>query len=212
MSKPTKKQGYHHGNLRRALMDAALELVAERGPHNFTLREAARRAGVSAGAPYKHFADKQALMVALALEGLALQRQMMDADMDAAPNIVERFRAQGIAVVKFAIAHPTHFRVMTTPEFVDPAKSEELRAALMEADATIQTILGAAQQDNVIWAGDPQIMSLAARALMYGLSRMFIDGLLSAEGIDVDQAEAVAHAVTEVLGHGLLPRPDEKTT
>jgi len=190
-------------------MDAALELVAERGPHDFTLREAARRAGVSAGAPYKHFADKRALMTALAIEGLELQEEMMRADMDKIDDTLEKFRAQGIAVVKFAVAYPTHFRVMTTPEFVNPANSMELNSALQEADCTIQNILGSAQERGAVYAGNPRIISLAARATMYGLSRMFIDGLLTAEGIDIDQAEAIALAVTEVLGHGLIPREED---
>ena len=211
MGKPPKKQGYHHGNLRRALMDAALELVAALGPHGFTLREAARKAGVSAGAPYKHFADKSALMTAIAVEGMELQTALMDADMARATGPLEKFRAQGIAVVKFAIAHPTHFRVMTTPEFLDPAESPALLQALEEADVTIQTILTSAQETGEVLAADPRIISLAARALMYGLSRMFIDGMLSTEGIDMDRAEAVAHAVTEVLGRGLVRRDDNSS-
>lgn len=191
-------------------MDAALALVAERGPHNFTIREAARRAGVSPGAPYKHFADKHALMAAVAVEGLELQRDMMEAEMArAGDDVLERFRAKGIAFVKFAVAHPTHFRVMTTPEFADPSTSPELDRAVREADAGIQSILAKAQKSGAIYATDPRIISLAARALMYGLSRMFVDGMLTHEGIDIEDAETIAVAVTEVFGHGLIPRASD---
>ena len=87
MAKPSKKRrSYHHGDLRRALMDAAVALCRERGPHGFTMREAARRAGVSSGAPYKHFRDQKELMCAVAAEGMRLRAAAMDAALASASD------------------------------------------------------------------------------------------------------------------------------
>src|SRR5262245_1947757 len=107
------KEGYHHGDLRRALLDATLRLVEQRGPQGFTLRAAARAAGVSPGAPYHHFQGKDALLAAVAEEGFELFGSTLhEAAQKPAPD--PRLRAQnvGVAYVLFAIDHPTRFRVM----------------------------------------------------------------------------------------------------
>src|SRR5512142_2649694 len=117
-----RKGGYHHGDLRNALLAAALKLVARHGVERFSLREAARAVGVSAAAAYRHFEDRSALLRALAHEGLArLALDMEEAIAAAAgePGSPARAVAEltriGAAYVEFAVAHPSQFRVMFGP-------------------------------------------------------------------------------------------------
>src|ERR1700710_1664455 len=103
---------YHHGDLRRTIMDTALEAVAEHGPVALSLRDLARRAGVSHAAPTHHFRDKTGLLTALAAEGWGLLA-------DALEGVTDRsFAELGVAYVVFATSHPAHFAVMRAPGLV----------------------------------------------------------------------------------------------
>src|SRR5258708_6887496 len=106
-----RKKSYHHGDLRRALLDAALALLEKSGVEALTLREGARRVGVTAGAPYHHFADKEAIVASVAEEGFVELGEAMAAARDAA-DPASRLGAMGRSYVRFAVAHPAHFRVM----------------------------------------------------------------------------------------------------
>ena len=99
---------YHHGDLRRALLDTALLAVAEHGPAGLSLRDVARRAGVSHAAPAHHFGDKTGLLTVLAAEGWTLLAEALEAEGG-------DFRGQGVAYVVFATGHPAHSAVMRAP-------------------------------------------------------------------------------------------------
>src|SRR3970040_306136 len=106
----TRKEGYHHGDLRRALLDATLGLVEQHGPQGFTLRAAARAAGVTPGAAYHHFEDKEGLLTAVAEAGFALSRAALEAAAERpAGSARERARNVGVAYVIFAVKHRTRF-------------------------------------------------------------------------------------------------------
>jgi len=207
MSEPPTRPGYHHGDLRRALLDAALELVAEKGPDGVSMREAARRVGVSSGAPYRHFADVGSLMRELAVEGIARSDQAMQDRIAAldAPQPVDVFRAMGIAYVTFAVENPAWFRVMNTPEWTDPEADPRIAAAIEQSKQGMSMLLqGAVARGEM--AGDPEMISLAARSLVYGLARLIVDGHLEKAGVDTSDPESLAIACTEVMGLGLTPR------
>src|SRR4029079_8364193 len=105
---PARRKPYHHGDLRRTLLDAALALVASQGVGALSLRELARKAGVSHAAPYRHFESREALLAALATEGfLGLGAEMMQTAAGE-PNPLLRFRALGVAYVIYAVRHPGH--------------------------------------------------------------------------------------------------------
>jgi AcrR family transcriptional regulator len=202
---PKKKRAYHHGDLRRALVDASLEAIAELGPEQFTLREAARRAGVSPGAPYKHFEDKDALMAAVAAECSERLGEAMDAaTAQAGDDPLERFRLSGIAYVRFAVQNPAHFRVMNLPQV---ATHEAYSAGVEDWMATEMGRLKEAQDRGALAAIPLETIFLAAQSLSYGLARLITDGHLGK--IDADRAAALAEGVTNVLGLGLVPRPSE---
>ena len=106
------KQTYHHGDLRRALLEAAAEVIEEHGPAGLSLRELARRAGVSHAAPTHHFRDKAGLLTALAAEGYDLLAAELTQEWAANHSFLE----QGVAYVRFALRHRAHFEVMFRPD------------------------------------------------------------------------------------------------
>ncbi|HYC01101.1 MAG TPA: TetR/AcrR family transcriptional regulator [Candidatus Limnocylindrales bacterium] len=174
---------YHHGDLRRALLQGALELLGEGGPSALTLRGAARRAGVSPAAPYRHFTDKRELLAAVAEEGfLALDRHAEEEIERAGADPVQRFRCHGLAYVRFAIDHPAHYRVMFGPEIPDKRLYAALDAASRAAYDRLRDSLRACQQAGVIPEGDIEIRAVRAWALVHGLASLFIDGQLAGTG------------------------------
>lgn len=196
---------YHHGDLRRALLDAALRHIDQDGPQGFSMSQLAKEVGVSSGAPYRHFKDKADLLSALALEGIGLAEQIiLEEAARVGPGPLESFRARGIATVIFAIRHPAHLRVMYAPELMDVSAHPSLAQLLDTNDQAAEDLLAQAREDGEVDPTHPAATLLTAQATMYGLARLFVDGRLS----PMSEAEAreLAMQVTEVLGHGLQPR------
>src|SRR5688500_16337258 len=139
------RRPYHHGNLRRALLDQALATISADGVEAVTLREIGARVGVSRTALYRHFADKRALLTAVATEGFRTLRQQLVAAWEAGGRGDEAFRSMGVAYVRFALANPAHYRVMfggsVDPQAEDPELATEAQGAfqaLVDALATLQ--------------------------------------------------------------------------
>lgn len=202
-SKSTKNT-YHHGDLRAAMIDAALRLVERKGAANFSMREAAREAGVAASAPYKHFADKTALMTAVAEIALERLLEHMDLAMrDAPASPLAQFRASGIAYVLFAARNPAQFRVLHDPEYTRADASELLAAHMARNRDMITTVLGTASASGELNAGlEPSLIELTASTLMYGLARRVVDGQFDEE-LSIEQIERLAELMTEVMGAGI---------
>src|SRR5882762_9928982 len=140
--KMRRPKPYHHGNLRETLLEAAIRLIAEVGPTAFTLREVARRAGVSHNAPYRHFRDRDDLLAAVATQGY---RELTVAMMTAAkPELSPRNRLKqaGLAYVSFALRRPEHFTVM----FDAPSSQQQRPDAAEAAKLAFATLLGFVQQ------------------------------------------------------------------
>src|SRR5690348_9342959 len=119
---------YHHGDLRQALIDAALQLAEEGGPAQVSMREAARRAGVSPGAPFRHFETRDALMTAVAEEAQRRFRSEIEcalADVRAADPL-ERLRAFGLAYLRWAMRNPAHFEIISTGRYFHHGGAAEL--------------------------------------------------------------------------------------
>jgi AcrR family transcriptional regulator len=135
-----KKRAYHHGDLARALVTAALDVIAKRGPEAFTLREVAAAVGVTHGAAYRHFADKEALLAAVAEEGYRGLAQKLASAANAPladPSPRGRIRALGGAYVEFAMARPAHYRVMWGPRVNEDGRFPSLEVAISEAFALV---------------------------------------------------------------------------
>jgi len=203
-SKPGKRRAYHHGDLERALIDASLQVIARVGPEDFTLRDIARRVGVAPSAPYRHFPDKDALLAAVAAECAKRLGDAMDAAAAAAgPDILDQFRAAGIAYVRFAVENPAHFRVMNMPSI---AEREPMRAGVGEWMETKLAQLREVQKRCELADFPLDEILLATRAMTYGLSRLIVDAQDGLGGLDARRAVKLAESVTNILGLGLLPR------
>jgi AcrR family transcriptional regulator len=175
------KTDYHHGNLRRALIEAAVKMIAKRGIDALNLRELAARVGVTAGAPYHHFANRSELLRAIAEEGFEKFEALLIAERDAAPaDSSARLEALGRAYVSFAVAHPGYFRVMFHGEAMTSGPTgPSLRAFHLLRDAVV-----ACQAAGAAPKGDPAPLVLTAWSAVHGLATLWVDGALPFEGMD----------------------------
>lgn len=194
---------YHHGDLRRALIETALTMVTEEGAWNFTLREVARRAGVSHAAPYNHFADKSALLAEVAALGFrALRREMERA---ARRPRFSRQALSGIAAayVRFGVEHPAHYRLMFGPEFPEKERYPVLKQASDATFAALTSTLERGQAAGDVRPGSVLDQALAAWALVHGLTTLLIDQRLSFLGVSTNEAERRARSAGAALFEGL---------
>ncbi len=201
------KSRYHHGDLRRALIDASLALIAEEGFSALTLREVARRAGVTHAAPYRHFADKESLLAAVAEEGFRAMAGQMRERMALASGPVERLNACGVAYVLFAVQNPSHFRVMFGPHFTRPVDHKELAAEGGNAFGLLMQSLVEGQQAGEMREGEPMPLALGAWSLVHGLASLLVDRVLEQAGKQAGDAEALAVFQTRLLFEGLRRGP-----
>ena len=193
-------QSYHHGDLRKALVEAAAVAVTKEGVDALKVSALAERLGVTDGAPFRHFKSRLALLVAVAEEGA---RQLVDRMNAAATGIedpLESERARGVAYVRFAVEEPGYFRSLTRAEVV--AASPSLQQVSAASEKSLDAVLGrrhkGASSRKLVFRSAGM---LAGQALIYGLARMITDGLLG--DISADQAERLAYEITGVLGVGL---------
>src|SRR5512146_2657739 len=185
---PPKRASYHHGDLRNALLSAALKLVARKGAEGFSLREAARAVGVSAAAAYRHFEDKSALLGALAVDGharLAAKMQEAIARAPGAPGTAARAVAElgaiGRAYVEFAVANPSQFRVMFGPWCYHPAPDELPPDTFPQGRDAFQVLvdtLDGMVRAGAIVAERRQGAELSAWSAVHGLSALLVDAAL----------------------------------
>ena len=196
------KSAYHHGSLRRALLDATLSLIEQVGVARVSLREAAQRAGVSQTAPYRHFADKEALLAAVAEEGFrSLSAAIADA-LGGEGEVLDRLHAAGHAYVGFAAAHPAHYQAMFGGAVPDRSKHPSLKAAADQGPQLMREAVEAAQAAEVLRPGDPTPIVLTMYAVMHGLSRLVIDGELDRS--TPDGVTAATAAVMATVDEGIL--------
>ncbi|AKJ04384.1 TetR family transcriptional regulator [Archangium gephyra] len=201
--KTAEKPHYHHGDLRRALLDASLALISEEGFGALSLREVARRAGVTHAAPYRHFEHKEALLVAVAEEGFRVMKARMQERMARETSPEGRLVECGVAYVLFAMEHPAHFRVMFGPHFTQPPKLGPPGGDLDSFGLLVDSITQG-QRAGVFHEGEPLSLALTCWSLVHGLSSLLVDRKLEMAGvITVAQAEKLALEQTRLLLRGL---------
>ncbi len=180
-----EKRGYHHGDLRAALVAAGLRLLAERDAEALSLREVARAVGVSATSVYRHFPDKQALMTALALEGLARLAAAQRVAADAAGGGAAGFAATGRAYIRFALANPALFRLI----FASPILARGRTEGAVESDARDLLLENAAATVREGVGGQAaSIRAVQAWALVHGLAMLMLDGQIPLDEALIDRA------------------------
>lgn len=193
-----RRQSYHHGDLKRALTSAALSLVAEKGPKGFTLTEAARRAGVSAAAPYRHFADKAELLAAVAEQGFHDLHAALAAAADRASDPKERVVELGRAYVQWAVAHPDHYQVMFGAESLK-AEQPGVAVAGEQAFGDLLDAITRCQEAGIVADRDPREVAAPLWSLVHGIASLAIGGQLGAVGIVQAPDELIAGVVAQVL-------------
>jgi AcrR family transcriptional regulator len=170
---------YHHGDLRRALVDEAVRTIQARGVEYLTLRSVGERLGVSRTALYRHFSDKQALVAAVAREGFYMLRVAVADAWEQKGRGRAGFEAMAGAYVQFAVTHSSHYRVMFGGFIASTGKDVDLMG---EANAAFQVLVGALtdqQASGIIRRDDPALMARFVWALMHGIAMLMIDGQLS---------------------------------
>jgi len=190
---------YHHGNLRVALLESAEQTLNEGG--ELSLRELARQVGVSHAAPRRHFADKQALLDALAEDGFErLGDDLRSALAAADPSFEARLLAFGRAYVRFATEHAALLELMFAGKH-RPGAADSLRAAADRAFEAPLALIAEGQAGGEVVPGDPERVSIVAWAALQGLASLVNAEMLERAGLD----EVVADAVHRLL-LGLRPR------
>ncbi|RST08603.1 TetR/AcrR family transcriptional regulator [Streptomyces sp. WAC05374] len=156
----TTQRAYHHGDLRRAVLTAALDVIRTDGPAALSLRDLARRAGVSHAAPAHHFKDRAGLLTAVAAEGFDL--------LAAALTEAADLRDAGVRYVRFAMDHPAHFQVMFQPDLHHPDDPGLLAARTRAGDRLREAVAGAVDTD------DPRLAGVAAWSLAHGFATLLL--------------------------------------
>lgn len=191
-----KGAGYHHGDLRRTLVAATIELVENGGPDGFTLKSAAQRAGVSDAAPYHHFANKDALLAAVAEEGF---RRLCDEMLCAAErprgDSRKKGQAMGVAYVMFAVQHPQWFRLMFGPLLDARGAHPELRREAERTCSLVNRMLALGTQGEER-RPIPRHVRSRGWALVHGLSVLTIDGQLD---VDLRDTRALTRLARSTL-------------
>lgn len=198
-------RGYHHGNLKEVLMRAALDLIAQKGPGGFTFAEAARWAGVSPAAPYRHFRDRDELMVSVALRGFDSFAKALDAAWDdGRPDALAAFERLGRAYLAFAKAEPAYYSAMFESG-VPLDSAPELRAASERAFAVLRAASERLIATLPVGQRPPGLMmALHVWAISHGIASLFCRGDASRRALPMAPEELLEAAILVYLrGLGL---------
>lgn len=201
------KRTYHHGDLRNALIEVTLALIPTTGVRGLSLRDVARRAGVSHAASYRHFRDKESLLAAVAEAGFLSLAQALRRAADAAgPEPIAKLQAAGMAYVEFAVNHPSHLHVMFGGAIGSfdhyPALRLKASAALSELRAVITQL----KHKGKVPDADAEVVEAAAWSIVHGLSVLLVDEQLRCQdGTPLSKRAQIglAHAVTRLFCAGL---------
>jgi AcrR family transcriptional regulator len=179
-NRPKKKRvgQYHHGDLRRALLEEALRTIQGEGIEHLTLRAVGEKLGVSRTALYRHFSDKQALLAAVGREGFRMLRLALTAAFERHGRGREGFEAMGLAYVQFAVTHPSHYRVMFGRFLESCSKDAEF---VQEAQAAFQVLVDSLveqQRAGLVRPEDPLMLARFIWSVVHGIAMLVIDGQL----------------------------------
>ncbi|WP_425471499.1 TetR/AcrR family transcriptional regulator [Streptomyces griseorubiginosus] len=179
---------YHHGDLRRAILGAALDVIAAEGPAALSLRDLARRAGVSHAAPAHHFKDRTGLLTAIAAEGFGL--------LAAALKEAADLKDAGVRYVRFAREHPAHFQVMFAPGFLRADDLELTTGRALATDALRSAVSGVRAEDFGI---DARLAGVAAWSLAHGFATLLLSHNLDGPVGDKDPEEVFRTLATTLF-------------
>lgn len=186
-AKPDRRRPYHHGDLRRAILTAALDVISAEGSSALSLRDLARRAGVSHAAPAHHFKDRTGLLTAIAAEGYGL--------LAATLTEAEDLRDAGVRYVRFAREHPAHFQVMFAPELLRENDLELTTARALAGERLREAVAAVPPSGR---GTDPRLAGVAAWSLAHGFATLLLSHNLDGPVGDQDP-EDVFRLLTGML-------------
>jgi AcrR family transcriptional regulator len=197
------KRPYHHGHLKQALLDAALDLIRTKGAEAFTVREVARLAGVSHSAAYRHFRDKNDLLAAVATEGYNRMTEQMVAAMEPGKTAYEKFGLSGTGFIQFALRNPEHFKVI----YDSPRRYEypETNEAGERAFGILIRHVEECQAAGILQQGNSRMLALMFLVEAIGVAKLAITGRLPFT--KSDDVLAFQYKIGEALARGLAPEP-----
>ncbi|MDX5299102.1 MAG: WHG domain-containing protein [Gammaproteobacteria bacterium] len=195
----------HHGNLREALLDRALEHLREVGPDKISLRALARDIGVSQTAPYRHFTDKTAVLAALAAQGFRHLGQQTRAAIEGISDARDAFLKAGFAYIHFARTNPELYRLMFGPLLAPELDYPELHEAGEATFTLLVELVALGLEQGVFVPGDPLPMANTAWALVHGLASLLIDGRYQCVG--VEDLDAQLERSLRLSLHGYMRAP-----
>lgn len=182
------KEKYHHGNLREALIEAAVQCIGENGAENLSLRALARQIGVSQAAPYRHFEDKLALLSALAGEGFSrLAEQMRQVMADYPSNPVNALQQGGQAYIRFACLNPEMYRLMYSMP-AEQFDDEEMETCHHEAFNLLEQTVKVGLETGAFKAHDKDAIVLASWSLVHGYAQLIIDGVIELDDVEIEKS------------------------
>jgi AcrR family transcriptional regulator len=195
-TREVKSGGYHHGSLRKALVDAGIRVLSRDGADAVTLRAVAREAGVSHAAPYSHFKDREALLAAVAVPSFReLARRLRDAVAGETGDAGDRIRAAGRAYLGFAIDRPEEYRLMFGPRVGSFEAHEGLGSASRDAFGVLVAAVEAGQAAGLVSPGPSTGLATFAWAAVHGLASLFVD-----RRVDVSDGTVRDHLVASLTG------------
>lgn len=208
MKSASARRAYHHGDLKNALIDIALEQIARNGVRALSLREVARRTGVSHTASYRHFPNKESLLAAIAAQGFRrLSDSMRIAMLAHAGDPVAALQASGVAYVEFGVAYPDHLDIMFGGQIAHHDDHPELAKASAEAYELLTSIVREGLRSGGLRDRDERSITLAAWSIVHGLAQLIAGGRLHAKDRQLPAPRELAFAVTTLLHEGIAVVP-----
>ena len=197
---------FHHGDLEWAILEAASQLLERDGPAGVSLRAAARLAGVSHNAPYRHFESRESILAALAARGFV---ELGDRMADAARghrDARQALTAIAETYVAMATGRPHLFRLMFGQEVADKERHPAVREAGLRAFQVLLDTIADGQRAGVVRPGDPSALALGHWAVVHGVASLYMDGLLADRAEERGGPSGLARLVSEQIRLGLEPR------
>jgi AcrR family transcriptional regulator len=203
-----KSERYHHGDLKNALIEAAIDILAEEGVQGLSLRKVAARAGVSHAAPYAHFTDKQALIAAVSTEGYRRLAGQLQSAIELYPNDPLRQLIEGgWAYIEFALDDPAHFKITLSGVVEKEQDYPALVKATESAFVLLEQIVGTCQQADILRPSAEDLMAVSVWSVIHGLVTLALDAQISHLVLEkYSMRQLLLHALGQFI---LVPIPPE---
>ena len=199
----TTKENYHHGDLRQRIIEEALMWIEQENIVSLSLRKIARQIGVSHNAPYRHFPDKESLLVEIAKIGfIELHQALQQAFINSPDDWQRKLEAIGVAYVEYAVNHQAYHRVMFNDGYTDYEKYPQLGQASEEAFDVLLNVIKAGQEAKIFTSEDPMQLARVCWSLVHGVSTLAIDNQPIAS--DPEEVIKLAQIATQTMSKGII--------